>query len=206
MRSPLELIYKFHWILPGEAARAAQMPAFLLVPLLASRDIRSVVNLRGEHSDFAWWRRERNACDANAIMHFDAALDSRSLPTRAMLVSLMDAFEAAPQPVLIKCAGGQDRTSLAAALYIIYRKGFPARDEALAQFQAMPYLHLPRRHQRWLKQFPLYAESQAQHRPLAAWIREDYDPHAFAAWLNERGMGGDFKEVYIRPRDRLRQV
>ncbi len=47
-------------------------------------------------------------------------MDSRRLPLRPMLVALFDAFDRAPRPFVIKCSGGQDRTSLAAALYIVH--------------------------------------------------------------------------------------
>jgi len=42
----------------------------------------------------------------------DVTLNSRRLPLREMLAGLFDAFDAAPRPFVVKCAGGQDRTDL----------------------------------------------------------------------------------------------
>jgi hypothetical protein len=204
MRAPLELLYNFHWILPEEAARSAQAFAGFLSPLLVENRIRAVINLRGHHPSFGWWRYEQRTCERLGIVRFDAMLDSRKLPTRMMLASLLDAFDAAPRPFLMKCSGGQDRTSLAAALYILHRKGWAARDEALAQFRAMPYLHFPKRHQKWLSQLALYAETAAGGSPLSKWIRERYDPHEFAVWLNANGLSGSFSEIFLGRNERIK--
>jgi protein tyrosine/serine phosphatase len=206
MRAPSELLYNFHWIVPGEAARSAQAFVLLLRPLLEKNAIKSIVNLRGGHPDLGWWRRETRLCQDMHVAHFDVPLDSRHLPTRPMLVSLLDAFDIAERPLLMKCSGGQDRTSLAASLYILHRRGWEARGLALEQFRAMPYLHFPRRHQKWLKPFATYAEQQSRGAPLADWVRSEYDPNAFALWLTENGLSGSFKEVYVRPRDRLKRA
>src|SRR5258708_5224189 len=104
MRGPLEIFYNFHWIEPGEAARSAHRPAIVLAPLLRANGIRGVVNLRGYHPSVGWWKREQLVCDRLGIRRFDVMLDSRKLPTRTMLVSLLEAFDAAPRPFLVKCA------------------------------------------------------------------------------------------------------
>ena len=44
------------------------------------------------------------------VAHLDPTMDSRRLPLRTMFAALFDAFDAAPRPFLVKCAGGQDRT------------------------------------------------------------------------------------------------
>ncbi len=204
MRAPLELLYNFHWVLPEEAARSAQAFAGLLSPLLLANKIRAVINLRGHHPYFGWWRYEQRICERHGIARFDAMLDSRQLPTRTMLAALLDAFDAAPRPFLMKCSGGQDRTSFAAALYILHRKGWDARGEALAQFQALPYLHFPKRHQKWLSQFVRFAEGDAAGSSLSQWIRERYDPHEFAAWLNANGLSGSFRGIFLSHDERIR--
>ena len=70
--------------------------------------------------------------EALGMTHFDAMLDSRKLPTRAMLEQLIVSFDAAPRPFMLKCSGGQDRTSFAAAvLYLIHRGGWAAHSNKL---------------------------------------------------------------------------
>jgi protein tyrosine/serine phosphatase len=113
-----------------------------------------------------------------------------------MLLDLLDAFDAAAQPFLLKCSGGQDRTSFAAALYLIHARGWSARGDADAQFAGWPYLHWPKKQQRWLKLFLEFAEERAQARSLRDWIAADYNPDSFKAWLEQRGLGESFRGLY----------
>ncbi len=182
--------------MPGEAARSAQLHAWLLTPFLKANGIKSVINLRGAHPEFGWWRREERACRAAGVVYLNAMLDSRLLPTRPMLCALWDCFAQAKAPVLIKCSGGQDRTSLAAALYLIERRGWGAMDQALGQFARFPFLHFPKREQSWLKAFPLYARQRAGGVAPRNWIETSYDPRDLAAWLEEKLGPGRFKGIY----------
>jgi len=199
MRPLADILYNFHWIVPGRAARAAQAYAGFLRPFLERRGIASVINLRGPNPAWRWWHYEKRVCAKLGIRHFDVMLSSRRLPTRQMLVNLIAAFDAAPLPVLLKCSGGQDRTSFAAALYLLHAKGWGAMEEARAQFARWPYLHLPKSHQRWLKLFVAYAQEQASGRAIGEWIAQSYTPEALKAWLEARGMSNAFRGLYDKP-------
>jgi hypothetical protein len=199
MRGPGDILYNFHWIVPGEAARAAQAYAGFLGPFLARHGIKSLINLRGTNPKYGWWRYERRVTENSGIVHLDVMLDSRNLPKREMLVALFDAFDRAPRPFLIKCSGGQDRTSFAGALFLIHREGWAARDRALGQFARFPYLHFPKEHQRWLQPFLAFAEQDAGGIAIAAWVRQRYDPQRLREWLEAHGYGGTFKGIFERP-------
>jgi hypothetical protein len=199
MRTPADILYNFHWVVPGEAARAMQDWAGFLKPFLKKRGIRAIINLRGRNDDLSWWKKETQAAKSLGISHFDAMLDSRKLPTRAMLVTLIQSFDAAPRPFLLKCSGGQDRTSFAAALYLIHRDGWSAMTAAQAQFARFPYLHFPKTHQRWLKLFPEFARQDSGGAPLARWIAQSYTPEKLKAWLDARGLAGSYAAVFTRP-------
>ena len=199
MRSVSDILYNFHWVVPGEAARMAQAWAGGYRGFLARRGIRSIINLRGRNDDLSWWRKETAVAAALQAPHFDAVLDSRKLPTREMLARLMTAFAEAPRPLVVKCSGGQDRTALAMALYLIDRGGWPALEEARRQFARFPYLHFPKRHQRWLARFLDFAVEDAKGAPLAEWIARDYTPEKFKAWLDGRGMGDFYKAIFTVP-------
>lgn len=192
----LDLPYNFHWIEPGEAARAAQAYAGFLPAFLRAHGIRALVNLRGANPGHAWWRYETRVCAATGIVHRDAKLNSRQLPTRAMLRDILDAIDGLPRPLLLKCSGGQDRTSLAAALYLLHVHGWEVFDAARAQFAGWPYLHWPRREQRWLKRFVDFAAESAHGAPLKDWIAANYDAKAFGAWLAGRGEAQSFRGLY----------
>src|ERR1700733_11368706 len=167
-----DILYNFHWVVPGEAARAMQAWAGGVRPFLKKRGIRAIINLRGRNDDLGWWKKETADARALGIAHLDAMLDSRKLPTRDMLVTLIESFDTAPRPFLLKCSGGQDRTSFAAALYLIHRDGWSVLPAARAQFARFPYLHFPKTHQRWLKPFLDFAEAEANGAPLVAWTRD----------------------------------
>ncbi len=199
MRSVPEILYNFHWVVPDEAARAAQAYAGFLGPFLGAHGVRALINLRGPNEKFLWWRSEKRVCARRGIAHFDCMLNSRRLPTKQMLINLLAAFDAAQTPLLLKCSGGQDRSSFASALYIIHRKGWGALDEANAQFAAWPYLHRPKQHQRWLKHFSEFARVESHARPLAQWIAEDYTPQKFKAWLDARGMNDTYRGLHEWP-------
>jgi len=194
MRALLDILYNFHWIREGEAARSSQAHFGGLEGLMRRHGLKAIVNLRGENSDLSWWQYERQVCERLGAGHFDTMLDSRKLPLRPMLARLMQVFEEAPRPFLLKCSGGQDRTGLAAALYLIHRDGWDAAVGAEAQFAA-PL----KKHQRWLKQFPIFAREEAQGAPLAEWIRSSYEPERLAAWLTTHGLADGFQRIFDKP-------
>ena len=199
MRSLSDILYNFHWVLPGEAARMAQPWAGGYRRFLARRGIRAIINLRGRNDDLSWWKNETTAARALGAAHFDAMLDSRKLPKREMLVALMQAFAETPKPFVMKCSGGQDRTSLAMALYLIQRDGWAALPEARKQFARFPYLHFPKRHQRWLAPFLDFAAEDAKGAPLAEWIARDYTPEKLKDWLDARGMSDFYGKIFTVP-------
>jgi hypothetical protein len=199
MRDLGDILYNFHWVVPGDAARAAQAWAGGVGPFLEKRGIRAVINLRGRNDDLSWWKKETEAAQARGIAHLDAMLDSRKLPTRALLMQLVSAFDEAPRPFMLKCSGGQDRTSFAAALYLIHRGGWGAYDKAAAQYARFPYLHFPKAQQRWLRAFLDFAREEAGGAPLAEWIAGAYTPEKLEAWLARRGLAGSHGGIFSTP-------
>lgn len=185
----LDGLYNFHWVTDG-VGRSAQPYLGLYEAFLRGHGIKSVVNLRGDNPKHKWWHQERAVCQKLGIAHFDVKLDTRRLPSPDRLASLFDAFARAEKPLLLKCSGGQDRTSLAAALYLL-DAGAPLQT-ALAQFAPWPYLHRPRVQQLWMYALPAYAREQAQGQPLQHWVR-GYDSQHFAEWLRSHRMGGSFQ-------------
>jgi hypothetical protein len=193
MSAPLNFFYNFHWVTPGEAARSAQPYAGMWRWFLRGNGIKAVVNLRGAHPDWHWWRVETRICRDAGIAHYDFSLNSRNLPGRDLLAGIVETMAAAPKPLMIKCSGGQDRTSLTAALYLVHRFGWGHFEDACRQFSRWPYLHFPKRHQRWLRLFMDFAKHEANGKPLLDWLKTDYDRNRLAAWLKAGGHAGTFK-------------
>jgi hypothetical protein len=199
MRSPGDTLYNFHWVVPGQLARSAQAYAGFLRRFLKRHKICSVLNLRGPNPKFRWWHYEKRVCERLGVAHYDLPLNSRNLVLRLQLTKMLDIFDASEKPLLVKCSGGQDRTSFACALYLVHKKGWGYLDEGLNQFSRWPYLHLPKKHQRWLRQFFLYANEHANDRPLREWIEQTYTPEAFKAWLDANRMGEFYRTLYKAP-------
>ena len=198
-RTAGDILYNFHWVVPGECARGAQAWAGGVGPFLERRGIKALINLRGRNDDLSWWKNETGGVQARGIAHLDAMLDSRKLPTQPMLMRLIEAFDSAPRPFVLKCSGGQDRTSFAAALYLIHREGWAAVDKARDQYARFPYLHFPKPHQRWLKPFIDFAREDAHGAPLAQWIGERYTPERLKHWLDRSGFAGTYAGIFITP-------
>ena len=199
MRNLGDILYNFHWVVPGEAARAMQDWAGGLGAFLRRRGVRAIINLRGRNQDLSWWKKETAIAKASGIAHFDAMLDSRKLPTREMLERLIESFDAAPRPFMLKCSGGQDRTSFAAALYLIHRDGWSAMQSARAQFARFPYLHFPKRQQRWLKAFLDFAQQDSHGLPLKDWISQRYSPQSLKAWLDGHSLADGYAAIFTAP-------
>jgi hypothetical protein len=204
-RTAGDILYNFHWVVPGEAARAMQAWAGGLRTFLRRRGIRAIINLRGRNDDLSWWKKETAIAQEIGVAHFDAMLDSRKLPTRAMLQRLIETFDAAPRPFMLKCSGGQDRTSFAAALYLIHRDSWQAMAAAQAQFARFPYLHFPKSQQRWLKPFLDFAREDANGTPLELWIADSYTPEKLRAWLDGHGLAGSYAAIFTAPTRSPRQ-
>jgi hypothetical protein len=199
MRPLLDILYNFHWVREGEAARSSQAHLGGLAGLMRRHGLKAIINLRGENNDLSWWRYERRVCERLGARHFDTMLDSRHLPTRAMLETLLDAFEQAPRPLLIKCSGGHDRTALASALFLIQQDGWSARQEAECQFDPLLYGHAPKKHQHWLQPFLAFAQQDSAGTPLSEWVSKRYDPAALAQWLSANGHADSFKGIFTKP-------
>ncbi|MGB8600706.1 MAG: hypothetical protein WCD42_00765 [Rhizomicrobium sp.] len=194
-RTLLQILYNFHWVAPG-AARSAQPYIGGWRRFLKDGGIRAIVNLRGVHENLSWWRQEMAACAAMDIRHYDIAFNSRVLPRAEQLENLIGFFEDAPRPILIKCSGGQDRSSFVSALYILHTQGWAAFDTAQGQFARFPYLHLPKHDQHWLRHFFLYAREKADGMPISQWAPH-FSSEDFAGWLGQHGLADSYKRRKI---------
>ena len=137
-----------------------------------------------------WYAPERKLCNQLNIKHIDVSLHSRRLPKKATLIEMVRVFNIADRPILLKCSGGADRTGLAAALFLLNEYGIECLPEALQQLKFFPYLHFPRKHQRWIAHLPRYFAATHRDKTLADWAQKVYSHTNFANWLCENNLEG----------------
>jgi protein tyrosine/serine phosphatase len=92
--------------------------------------LRTVVNLRGENPDEAWYRRERNGVQEIGAKWIHLRTGSHEPPAPEHLARFFDIVEdPANWPVLVHCQSGIHRSGLMCALYRIQYQGWTG-DEA----------------------------------------------------------------------------
>jgi protein tyrosine phosphatase (PTP) superfamily phosphohydrolase (DUF442 family) len=99
--------------------RSRQLSPAALDAVIKRFGIRTVINLRGEHPDFAWWRDERDVVASNNAVYYNLGLSASALTSKENILTLLNIYDTAPQPLLIHCQGGADRTGEAAALWVL---------------------------------------------------------------------------------------
>lgn len=132
----------FHVVAPGQCYRSGQLTARQLDGVLHVRGVRTVVNLRGDNSDYAWYRAEIATVRKSGARLVDAGLWTYSPPDTDVFHRLVQALDEAPEPVLIHCNTGNDRTGMASALYLLLRTDADfetTRDQLSLRFGHWPW-------------------------------------------------------------------
>jgi hypothetical protein len=107
---------RFRVVVPGRVYRSGQFPPEKLEEKIDRHGIRTILNLRGEKDDRDWYRREVALADRLGVVHRSLDLLPDRLPPRPALVALIDYLETVPEPILIHCAAGVDRTGFASVV------------------------------------------------------------------------------------------
>jgi protein tyrosine/serine phosphatase len=126
------LFDNFHEVIPGELYRSAQPSAHDLIVDAARYRIRTVINLRGPNAGKRWYDSERRSADALGLRMIDVPLSAKHVLSGDQAEALIETMRGADKPILLHCASGADRTSLAAALYLAAIAG---RGEGAAEAQ-----------------------------------------------------------------------
>jgi protein tyrosine phosphatase (PTP) superfamily phosphohydrolase (DUF442 family) len=111
----------FHAVLEGRVYRSAQLEVNELHSAISRYGLRSIINLRGMCCDQTWYLQEVDAAEKAGLAQFDINLSTYMPPNVHELRKLVHALETAPEPMLIHCRQGADRTSLAAALALLLK-------------------------------------------------------------------------------------
>jgi protein tyrosine phosphatase (PTP) superfamily phosphohydrolase (DUF442 family) len=152
----------FHTVVAGRCYRCAQ-PSHDDLPVLArTLGIRSVVNLRG-FDERPWYGEERAVAERLGIRLVDAGIWASSPPTESEFFAVVRAVDESPEPMLIHCQSGSDRSGLASAIFLLLKT-----DATVAQ--ARGQLSLRYGHNPW-------GRAGCMDRILAGYV----------AWLAQRG-------------------
>lgn len=137
--------------------------------------LRSVVNLRGHRQDCGSDALGRARAGSLGLIHVDAPFESRGAPHQDRILRLARLFAELPEPVLIHCKSGADRTGLVAGIWLLLQgRGVEA---ALDQLH-WRFGHVAASRTGILDAFlRAYGAFQAAHgaKPFLDWLREDYD-------------------------------
>jgi protein tyrosine/serine phosphatase len=131
----------FHPITAGEAYRSAKLDGDKLEYYVTKYDIKSIVNLTGEHPRKPWYREEIQVSAEHHVKHYDIRLWAHHEPTEEDVRELVEILKTAPRPVLIHCKGGSDRSGLVAAMWKVIVDKEP-KSEARKQLSIV-YGHFP---------------------------------------------------------------
>lgn len=122
----------FHTVIPNKVYRSAQLNEHEFTHYIKEHHIKTIINLRGQDDDANWYAKELEASRNSAVKHFDLALPAHGITSPQNMQALAQILLTAPQPILIHCWRGADRTGLAAAMSLILLENAPLTD-AMAQ-------------------------------------------------------------------------
>jgi protein tyrosine/serine phosphatase len=147
--------------------------------------LKTVINLRGERSDCGSDRLGRAAAAELGLVHVDAPFESRGAPHKDRILRLAEIYRSVPEPILIHCKSGADRTGLAAGLWLLLQSR-PV-EEAMAQL-SLRYGHVRQSRTGILDAFfaRYAAATRERPRPFLDWLREEYDEAALRREFQSR--------------------
>jgi hypothetical protein len=165
--------YNLYEEIPGHLYRSARFSDERLVALIGRKGLRTVVTFTDGNPKHFWYIAQKRVCRARGVDIYPIDLRPDRLPSREVLVQLLDVLDHCPRPILVESHRGIDETGFTTAVALLLA-GLPPRT-ALEQF-AMKY-----------GQF-----GGAEHSPLGLalvgycdWLRAHHWPHTperFRMW------------------------
>lgn len=139
----LQVFGNFHEVIPGRLYRSAQLSPKNLASYIDEYKIKTVINLRGEHTGTRWYDGELATVESHGAKEVNFEMSARAPLSIERTFALLDILRNAEGPVLIHCRSGADRTGLASLIYLQQIAGI---DEETAEWQLSPlfgHLNLP---------------------------------------------------------------
>jgi len=198
----------FRAVVQGRVYRSGQLSPEALEERIRRHELKSIVNLRGEKEDRDWYRRELEVAERNGVELESLDLIPERLPSRPDLVALIDRLEGLPEPILIHCSAGSDRTGFASVIARMAKGGAPF-EEARSELSVW-HGHLPfgpaSEIGRIFDRYEAYRRDSgagSDWAPFERWARELYVPYVYSAAIAATGLpsevlSGERMEVRVR--------
>lgn len=131
----------FYEVVPNELYRSAQLFPEELASIIEKHQIKTIINLRGAHTQSEWYLNEKSVAQKSNVTLIDVGMGTHHVPHKGELIKLIQTFKTAQKPILIHCRVGADRTGEAVALYQILQKNV-SKEEALKSL-SFKFWHVP---------------------------------------------------------------
>ncbi|MDB5412683.1 MAG: protein tyrosine phosphatase [Rubritepida sp.] len=178
-------LYRSNHPLPWQFAEAAKR-----------HGIRSVINLRGHRMDCGSDALGRKAAAELGLVHADQPFESRGAPHKDRLLRLIGLYRSLPEPILIHCKSGADRTGLAAGVWHLIQ----GRKAAAAMAElSLRHGHIAAARTGILDAFfNAYAEAEARGVDFETWLATEYDEAALRDGFQPRPLATWFTDKVLR--------
>ena len=114
-----------HMVVKNRCYRGAQPFGSHFESILRTRNIRTVINLRGDNPEQSWYWREKAVSQRCGVAFVDAGMMG-TMPTETDAFRFaVKSIDEAEEPILFHCYSGSDRTGLASAIYLLLRTDTP---------------------------------------------------------------------------------
>lgn len=166
-----KLLDNFHSVQPGALYRSAQLKPSRLRKYIKKFGIKSVINLRGVNEKSKWWQAEKAILEKLNVNYYNIPFSASHFSSKENLHKLLYLYKYAPQPILIHCRDGADRSGEAAALWVLERQGKRKKD-------ALKHLSIKYGYLRFRRPEKYFLISIWQGEK---WLNQNYDPKSYAA-------------------------
>ena len=122
----------FYAEVPGQLYRSARLSTEQLDDLISREGLRTVVTFTSGSDRHPWFVAQRRVCESRHVTIHAVNLSSNQVPSRKMLIRLVDLLHQCPRPVLVQGYRGIDHCGFASAVVQLLR-GVPPH-VALRQF------------------------------------------------------------------------
>jgi len=112
----------FHAVVEQRLYRAAQPSGSTLEHYVRNYGIRTVINLRGPNNKGEdWFEEEQQAVRRCQVNFVSVNMSASDKPQEQELRNLINTFDQLPEPFLVHCNSGSDRSGFASACFLLLK-------------------------------------------------------------------------------------